>query len=170
MTSVTDLGFHALHCGGMAICVECDRSFTPSSRHPACPACRSKDNCACGRTKQKKSKRCAACRVHGGPHNGAWKGGKVLHKAGYVMVHAPAHPRAQKRPYVFEHILVMENVLGRYLEPYENVHHRNGVRDDNRPENLELWTRPQPTGVRARDAVDWARTILELYADLPEGV
>jgi hypothetical protein len=64
----------------------------------------------------------------------------------------------------------MENVLGRYLEPFENVHHRNGVRDDNRPENLELWTRPQPTGVRARDAVDWARTILELYADLPEGV
>jgi len=93
-----------------------------------------------------------------------------VHKAGYVMVHAPTHPRAQKRPYVFEHILVIEDLLGRYLEPFENVHHRNGVRDDNRPENLELWTRPQPTGIRARDAVAWARAVIELYADLPKGV
>jgi len=83
------------------------------------------------------------------------------------MIHLPAHPRAQTRPYVFEHIVVMEGMIGRHLEPFETVHHRNGVRDDNRPENLELWTRPQPNGIRARDAVAWARTILELYADLP---
>lgn len=86
------------------------------------------------------------------------------------MIHAPAHPRARNRPYVFEHILVMEELLGRRLEPFENVHHRNGVRDDNRPENLELWTRPQPKGIRARDAVAWARHILERYADLPDGI
>src|SRR3954471_609307 len=40
--------------------------------------------------------------------------------------------------------------VGRYLEPDESIHHRNGVRDDNRPENLELWTRPQPSGIRVR--------------------
>jgi hypothetical protein len=58
----------------------------------------------------------------------------------------------------------MEQALGRYLLPTENVHHHNGVREDNRPANLELWTRPQPTGIRVSDAVAWAREILALYA------
>lgn len=81
---------------------------------------------------------------------------------------APAHPRAGKGKYVFEHILVMERILGRYLLPQESVHHLNGVRDDNRPENLELWTRPQPTGIRVTDAIAWAREILARYPDLPD--
>jgi hypothetical protein len=64
---------------------------------------------------------------------------------------------------VFEHILVAENMLGRHLLDGETVHHRNGVRDDNRPENLELWVRPQPSGIRASDAVAWAREIIKRY-------
>ena len=49
------------------------------------------------------------------------------------------------------------------LFPDESVRHRNGVRDDNRPENLELWTRPQPPGIRVTDAVAWAYEILRRY-------
>jgi hypothetical protein len=101
-----------------------------------------------------------------GPSNGNWKGGRTVHKAGYIMVQCPGHPRGGKSAYVFEHIIVMEQILGRFLLPNETVHHRNGVKDDNRPENLELWTRPQPSGIRVEDAVGWARQVLADYGHL----
>jgi hypothetical protein len=83
------------------------------------------------------------------------------------MVRVPEHPRARcNNGYVFEHILVMERLLGRHLDPNESVHHRNGIRDDNRPVNLELWIRPQPAGIRATDAVEWAKEILYRYGSL----
>ena len=96
-----------------------------------------------------------------------------MHKAGYLMVHVPQHPRATVTGYVFEHIVVMEERIGRYLLPGETVHHRNGVKDDNRPENLELWVRPQPTGIRLADALEWAKRLLrahepEALADMPQ--
>ncbi len=144
-------------------CRECQRVFRPSSRHVRCPSCRARGVCACGRTKQAKSQTCIKCRTEVAQENGNWKGGRTRHKAGYVMVRVPLHPRAGRSPYVFEHILVAEELLGRHLIAGESVHHINGVRDDNRPENLELWTRPQPSGIRVSDAVEWARAIYDLY-------
>lgn len=81
-----------------------------------------------------------------------------LHPSGYTYLAVRKRRQAVHR-------LVMERVLGRPLEPFENVHHKNGRRADNRPENLELWTKPQAIGQRPEDLVDW---VLDHYLELVE--
>lgn len=93
-----------------------------------------------------------------------WKGGTRIDESGYRLLLIHDHPHAHKSGYVMEHIVVMCQHLGRALRPEENVHHRNGVRDDNRLENLELWSRSQPAGQRVADKVAWAKEILALYS------
>jgi hypothetical protein len=66
--------------------------------------------------------------------------------------------------YTAEHRLVMARLIGRAFTAEETVHHRNGDRLDNRPENLELWARSQPSGQRVEDLVAHAVSVLERYA------
>jgi hypothetical protein len=74
-----------------------------------------------------------------GAANPAYKE-RIIGKRGYVYVHAPGHPNASKdtRGLILEHRLVMSQILGRPLWDWEQVHHRNAVKGDNRPDNLLL--------------------------------
>ena len=70
----------------------------------------------------------------------AWKGGITKTSHGYIDEYCPEHPHANNKGYVRQHRLIMERYLGRRLRADEIVHHKNGTKDDNRIENLELTT------------------------------
>lgn len=105
-------------------------------------------------------------KAHKGHRGMAWKGGKHIDRLGYVQVWKPEHPNARMAGYIHEHRLVMSEHLGRPLKSHENVHHKNGNRDDNRLENLELWTTIQPSGQRVEDKIAFAEEILSEYGKI----
>lgn len=85
------------------------------------------------------------------------------HKTGYIVIPAKGHPNGNKAGSMMEHIRIMSDHVGRPLLPEETVHHKNGVRDDNRIKNLELWSQSQPAGQRVKDKLSWAKQIIKLY-------
>ena len=84
------------------------------------------------------------------------KGVVKLRKDGYRRIHVGNGRR------VLEHVHVKEQELGRRLAPGENVHHKNGIKDDNHPDNLELWLKMQPSGQRVADLMAY---IAEYHAE-----
>jgi hypothetical protein len=89
--------------------------------------------------------------------------GRFTTEAGYVMVRMPDHPNAGQTGYVSEHVLVMARILGRPLRYPETVHHKNGIRDDNRPSNLELWSKGHRPGQRVSDLLNFSLELLITY-------
>ncbi len=90
------------------------------------------------------------------------KGEGYLNKKGYRLM-VWKDPNTKKFSRVYQHVLKMEEYLGRDLYEHERVHHKNGIRDDNRIENLELWSIGQPPGQRVQDKIEWYIDFLTQY-------
>lgn len=119
-----------------------------------------------------KSCGCLTNEMKAGNLNGNWKGGRWQTADGYIMIRDKDNPNANRQGYVAEHVMIMSKMLGRQIEKNEKIHHRNGVRDDNTPGNLELWQKSHPPGQRVSDMVEYAKQILVRYSpeDLREPI
>lgn len=101
-------------------------------------------------------------------HYRSERNGKRKTYGGYIMIKNSSHPNAQKDGFVLEHIVVMGKHIGRPIERTETVHHKNGIKDDNRIENLELWSSVHPSGQRVSDMIQFCSDYLRKY--VPQNV
>jgi hypothetical protein len=87
-----------------------------------------------------------------------------IHHSGYRYFNVAGGKRGAA---IAEHKMVMEQMLGRPLRKDETIHHKNGRRDDNRPENLELWSGRHGKGHRVADQVEFAKETIKIYGEGP---
>lgn len=111
-------------------------------------------------------KACGCLQSRRGESHHFWQGGRYLNSQGYVILTDHTHPNSDPQHRLFEHHKVMSEIIGRPVRTKEgeSVHHKNGIKDDNRPENLELWTSFQPSGQRVIDLIDYCEKFLMKYA------
>ena len=95
--------------------------------------------------KDKEVNKLIRSRAVSGEKSSSWKGGRKLNKKGHVLILKKGHPLADKNGYVLEHRYIMCEHLGRILSKGEIVHHKNGIKTDNRIENLEIMTNTEHT-------------------------
>ena len=148
----------------MNTCTTCGGSRPSASRHRECDSCRkmrynkqhSKQCPGCNKLIWYQADFCKSCKQLG-TNNPKYRGGITYNSKGYLQ------ELQSDGSYKLQHRIVMEQILGRELLETEQVHHRNRIRDDNRPENLELWTTAQPPGARVEDLLKWAKELIALY-------
>lgn len=87
-----------------------------------------------------------------------------IDSSGYKTITKKGHPNQMDiKGRIREHVYIMSEYIGRPIVKGESVHHKNGIRDDNRIENLELWSTSQPPGQRVQDKINWCIEFLIQY-------
>lgn len=137
----------------IAKCVVCDKEFKQTK-------VRGHKYCSNGCVQLAAGRRKHGHAIHG-PKKFAPKGSGGF-RSGYKVL-TMDHPNSTKHGKIMEHVLVMSNHLGRPLCKGETVHHINGIRHDNRIENLELWSSKHPSGQRVEDKLKWCKEFLCQY-------
>lgn len=155
-------------------CIDCNKVFTAKNqKFLRCPKCSyhhyktyspDKFRRAHDKVLAKIAKRRRFLKGYTEDHNfftGPRKEGYNLKGYKIIVLFDPVTGKYLRKTY--EHVLVIEKEIGRRLVKGEIVHHKNGIRDDNRPENLELWNKGQPSGQRVEDRIKYYIEFLELY-------
>ena len=142
----------------MKTCSNCGVEFK-SAKRVICGKChykrykKGKSECpVCGKPIAKYSETCLSC--HNRSRSGTGSGGFTRKGYRHVSVNGKV---------VLEHRHIMEQHLGRKLTDKETVHHKNGIKHDNRIENLELWASVHPSGQRVSDLLAFAYEIINEY-------